>query len=187
MAKRNASLLWIFYPKENWFVSNENLDSILSMFHWNFFQLFEYSSKVKKYIFFQFFSENAPCVAFLNKEWHRGIVLETVSATDEYTILCADTLKSLKVHRDLVQVCPPDLLNTKLDYIKVRFSKMMPHPRIRPQDLSKELSKALLNKNLCLFAKIVGVSNDAVPEIKLYYDEKCIYPDWIEQRWYKNI
>lgn len=133
------------------------------------------------------FSESAPCIAYLGKKWRRGIVLETVSATDEYTILCADTLKSFQVNRDFVQACPPDLLNTKLDYIKVRFSNIIPNPRTRPHDVCQQLSKALLNKNLCLFARIVGVHNDAVPEIKLYYDEKCIYAELIEQKLYKNV
>lgn len=126
-------------------------------------------------------------MAFLDNEWHRGIVLETLSATDLYTVLCADTLKSFKLNRDFVQVCPPDLLNTKLDYIKVRFSEIIPYPRMRPLDLCQRLSKALLDKNLCLFAKIVGVYNDAVPVIKLYYDEKCIYLELIEQKLYKNV
>ncbi|XP_055313250.1 uncharacterized protein LOC129574801 [Sitodiplosis mosellana] len=133
--------------------------------------------------------ENAPCIALLDKKWHRGIVWEQLS-TDEYTILCADTLKLIEVKRDFVQVCPPDLLHTKLECMKVRFSEMMSHPRLRSQDLCHQLSKALLDKKLCLFVRIVRVHSDEVPEIKLNLNEhskKSICTELVDQKYYKQL
>lgn len=136
-----------------------------------------------------FISENSPCIAQLDKVWYRGIVWEIIS-TNRYKILFVDTLKIIEVKRILVQDCPKDLLHTNLKYMKVRLSKITPNPRLRAQDLCDQLSHTFLDKKICLFARIVQVQNDDVPEINLYENEqskRSICKEFIAKKFYKKL
>lgn len=73
--------------------------------------------------------------------------------------------------------------------MKVRLSSITPNPRLRSRDICDYLSKVLLNKKLCLFARTVRMQTDDVPEIELYpneYSKRSISSEFIERNYYQR-
>lgn len=129
----------------------------------------------------------SPCIAFLDHEWHRGIVWEKIS-TNKHLILFVDTMEIAEVHRKFIRKCPPELQGSQLQFAKVHLSKIKLNERFRALDACDQLSKVILNRNL--YAKFVGVRNDGVPDIKLYtsHDSKhMIYDDLVRCGFYKKL
>lgn len=102
-----------------------------------------------------------------------------------------DTLQILEVNRKHIQSCPNELLYTKLPYIKVRLSKIMPNERLRARDVCDQLSSVLLlDKQFPLFLKFTRVSDDGLSEVKLYEAEDfrhTVYADLVKSNFYTKI
>lgn len=90
-------------------------------------------------------------------------------STNKYRILFVDTLSISEVSRKLIQTCPANLLGSKLQYAKVRLGQIKPNARWRPRDICGELSDHILNKDV--FAKVIGVYENGVLDVKLYEEE----------------
>lgn len=131
--------------------------------------------------------EHSACIAFENYAWHRGIVWEKVS-TNKYRILFVDTLIISEVNRKLIQTCPTNLLGSKLQFAKVHLGQIKPNARWRPRDICGELSDNILNKDL--FAKVIGVYDNGILDVKLYEAKgakRPVYNSLIKKRIYKKI
>lgn len=102
-----------------------------------------------------------------------------------------DTLQISEINRKYIQSCPNELLHSKLQYIKVRLSKIVPNERLRERDVRDQLSNVLLeDKQFPLFSKFMSVSDDGLPEVKLYEakgDRHTIYTHLVKSNFYTKI
>lgn len=123
----------------------------------------------------------------MDDKWYRGIVWEKPS-TNRYRILFADTLQIDEIRRTHIQQCPVEWLQSKLQLIKVRLSKIKPNERFRNGDICYELGNVILNKHF--IAKCVGIHFDGIPDVKLTQKEESkrgIYENLIRKNFYKKI
>lgn len=109
-------------------------------------------------------------------------------STNKFRILFVDTLKISEVNRKFIQICPTNLLGSKLQYAKVRLGQIKPNARWRPRDICGELTDSILNKDL--FAKVIGVYDNGVRDVKLYEAKgakRTVYSNLIKRRVYKKF
>lgn len=119
--------------------------------------------------------------------WHRGIVWDKVS-TNKYLILFVDTLEITEVSRKLIQKCPTELIGSKLQFAKAHLCQIKPNERMRARDICDELASNLLNKNL--FAKVIGLFDNGVLDIKLFESKdarRTVYNNLIKKKFYQKI
>lgn len=131
--------------------------------------------------------EHSPVVAFYDSAWRRGILWEKTSQI-RHRILFVDTLQIDDVHQNLIQKCPPKLLDTVVPFVKVHLNGIRPNARMRALDICNELNHMIMNKGLVAY--IIERNDNGVPEVILYESEQArrpIYKTLIKQNFYKKI